>query len=157
MSSQYSVPKRESKRFAPFSPFEEVSPEADVYQRRHARSDMLMRPLPSLSQPVAVGISNHQNYGDNSSNYSFNQESQIQNQQYMPTQRNEVQFSASPSKRENMRNSPELNNQSDAFNGPVYNNALFDGNAIPSRQHSYSENSAYMFNRQYNRSHMMQN
>ena len=157
VSTQYTVPKRDSKRFAPFSPFEDVSQEGDVYQRKHARSDMHMKPLPSLSQPVAVGVSNHQNYGENLSNYSFNQDSQMPSQHFMQPQRNEMGYSISPPKRDIKRDSPPLNLQQDNFKGPIYNNNLFEGNSIPSRQHSYSENSAYVFNRQYNRSHTMQN
>lgn len=41
--------------FAPFSPHEEIDPSVGVYQRKHARSDYLAHPLPTLSQPIAIG------------------------------------------------------------------------------------------------------
>ncbi len=69
---------------------------------------------------------------------------------------NDVQFRISPPQKDNMRNSPDMvQGASDTFNAPIYNNQLFEGNSIPSRQHSYSENAAYPFNRQYNRGHVM--
>jgi len=154
---KYLAQNKEQQKFAPFSPFEEVSTDTDLYQRKHARSDNMMHSLPSLSHPVAVGVHNPNQYGENSSNYSFNQDSHIQSQQFLGTQMNEMKYGISPAKQEMINDSPDFKQVPvDTFNAPIYNNQLFDGNSIPSRQHSYSENSAYTFSRQYNRGYPIQ-
>lgn len=156
-NSKFQKQNLEQKRFVPFSPFEEVSSDVDVYQRKHARTDYMMNPLPSLSQPVAVGVSQRTSqFGENSSNYSYTQDSHMNSHHFVPGNMNQIQYKISPPERERQRDSPEIPQcTSDNFNTPIYNNQLFDGNTIPSRQHSYSENAAYPFNRQYSRGHVM--
>mmetsp|Transcript_23169 Transcript_23169/g.23051 ORF Transcript_23169/g.23051 Transcript_23169/m.23051 type:complete len:423 (-) Transcript_23169:6-1274(-) len=156
-NTKFQNQKFEQKRFAPFSPFEEVSSDVDVYQRKHARTDYMMNPLPSLSRPVAVGVSQRTSqFGENSSNYSFNQNSHMDSHHFDSGNMNQIQYKISPSERESHRDSPEIPQcASDSYNTPIYNNHLFDGNTIPSRQHSYSENAAYPFNRQYSRGNFM--
>jgi hypothetical protein len=154
LSSQgYSAKTQEKTRYAPFSPFEEDVSEVDVYQRKHARSDYMMHPLPSLSQPVAVGVSHHGNhFGVDSQPVNNRQDNVVHNHPYMMNQERVMTYNVPPSKRRTMQNSGEESEHSSSnLNGQIFNNQLFEGNVIPSRQYSNSENSAYMFNRQYPR------
>ena len=48
-----------TNEFVPFSPNEDISHDANVYQRRHARSDYMMHPPSSLCKPVAIGMPKH--------------------------------------------------------------------------------------------------
>lgn len=113
-----------------------------------------MHPLPSLSHPVAVGVSHHGNhYNADPKPIAHRQENISQTHNYMMNQERAMTYNVAPSNRRNMQNLVEENkHSSDNLNTPVFNNQLFEGNSIPSRQYSYSENSAYMFNRQYHRS-----
>lgn len=159
VSSQSYHSRQENQKFVPFSPYEEISPEVDVYQRRHARSDIMAHPLPSLSQPIAVGVSHPmQKIQPRHDGFNYPHSSRIPNNQYMMNYRMTTNYNISPVKQRSNYGSESASNlaeSSENMGGPIYNNQLFEGNTIPSRQTSYSENSAYMFNRQMGRASMM--
>lgn len=140
---------QEPPLYSPFSAYDDIS--SDSYQRKHARSAC----VPTLSQPVAVGVSNPANqYDGEGSNYSNNQEQNTYNQNYMND--GSANFSISPGKFSGFDGLAKFDKEAkDTLKVPVYNNQLFEGGMIPSRQHSYSENSAFQMNRNYGGGDMM--
>lgn len=99
MNSQGFSASAEKNNFSAFSPYEEISPDVDVYQRRHARSDYITHQMPSLSQPIAVGMSHHgPTFNPTPSGFGFNQSSMIQTPSYMMNQRVNSNYNISPPK-----------------------------------------------------------
>lgn len=99
INSQGYTNSAEKNNYAAFSPYEEISPDVDVYQRRHARSDYITHQMPSLSQPIAVGMSHHAPaFNPNPSGFGFAQGSMIQTPSYMMNQRVQSNYNISPPK-----------------------------------------------------------
>lgn len=158
ISSQGLSPEKEQTRFTPFAPHEDISSDLNVYQRKHARSDYMAHPMPSLSQPVAVGLSQPQRPDPRLQRQSYvypqGHMMPVQQPYRMPSPPYNIHpYNLSPPKQ---RSYNEFDDQEqlqavDSNKGVVYNNQLFEGGTIPSRQTSYSESSAHMLNRQYAR------
>jgi hypothetical protein len=154
LSTQSLSASKEPQRFVPFSPYEELALDLDVYQRKHARSDYAMHPLPALSQSMRVGLPPHGLIAENSQgSYGFHHNSMMKNRPYPITSRFHAQYNVSPPKKLTHNEMEEkcFADCSDNSKEPIYNNQLFEGNTIPCRQTSYSESSIYMMNRQYGR------
>lgn len=123
--------------FLPFAPNEDIGADVSVYQRRHARSDYMLHPSPSLTQPVAIGASNHSlssqsNYGDPNVIVSPPIGSSLHHTQEVEAK--------------------EMSDHSDSLQqNTLYANHLFEGSTIPTRQKSYSENTIEMMRNPYNR------
>uniref|UniRef100_A0A7S3NAI9 Uncharacterized protein n=1 Tax=Euplotes harpa TaxID=151035 RepID=A0A7S3NAI9_9SPIT len=145
---------KDTKRFVPFSPHEDISADVGVYQRKHARSEFLSNQLPSLSQPVAIGLSNpvRPEMRTNQASYAMHHNVMMNNHPFMmPPPAYSLQTKISFPKRvsQKVKELSEIIEPIETANEMVYNNQLFEGASIPSRQTSYSEHSAYMFNKQY--------
>jgi hypothetical protein len=121
-------------------PYDDMS--SDSYQRKHARSAC----VPTLSQPVAVGVPQSSQYEGETANQNYNSNQEVSHtQNYMNDSPN---FGISPSKFNEFGDQTKyVQGANDTLKVPVYNNQLFEGGMIPSRQHSYSENSAFHMNR----------
>ena len=161
LSSQGVLSSIEGSRFIPFSPHEDIGSDVGVYQRKHARSEFLPHQMPSLSQPVPIGISNSNinNLPHHHTSYAMHHNAMTSNPYMIPPQYNMNQKISSPKKVYNV--GFDFKEQSEFINNKpevIYNNQLFEGNVIPSRQTSYSEHSAYMLKSQYpGFSRMMEN
>lgn len=143
MGSVYLSAPTENQSFISFSPYDECEPEADHINRKHARSHYTHNNQ-LLSNNIAVGAP-MPGYDNTMYNNTM-----MQNPSYLMTPNFEGRSSISPTKNLSQNDHDEkrsCGNSDNSPNGQVFNNQLFEGNAIPQRIKSNSENAAYFMNR----------
>ena len=131
--------------FVPFAPNEDIGADVNVYQRRHARSDYMLHSSNSLTQPVAIGVSNHSGFWK--SNHSLSSHSNY----------GDPNVIVSPPTGSSLQQAKEIENKEmsdysdNQHQKTLYANHLFEESTIPTRQKSFSENTIEMMRNPYNR------
>lgn len=149
ISSNWPSLPHDTKKYVPFSGYDEAESDASGFQRKHARSHYNVYP-PALSKPITVGISKPRALaGVDQSKFRY-QKGMGQNPAYLMTNSNDPFANISPTKNlshNDVDDRSSWGHSDSSFSGPIYNNQLFDGWSIPQRHKSNSENAAYFMNK----------